>query len=443
MDLESRKRNHSEVSQASIPSPVNIPKKQQTMTDMDDPSYYVGLENILENQNMTFENQDDFKMSSDSKIENMDSLTKTAEAQQSNLTLDDKIASLDGKIDEVLHFLKSEKVQRKLDYDTLQRENNTLKLQLKECEGTVAKLNATVSTLENKIDSLQIYSMRSNLVFHNIPEEEGEDCYAQAVTFMHHHLKIQENLLFSAANPLGEIRVDVAHRVGLKGERPRSLIVKFLSHRGRDLALSHAKNLKKTPFAISEHFPANVRERRTAQIPLLMEKRDEAKKTHTKTSVKLVGDKLLINSKVNTETFEMNPFDTTLPAAEPIDVKNLIHSSPVTVKGSIFQGHLYPVVTEGEVIQAIRAISQDKDLAKSEHTMYAYNFIDPDGETRSGFCDDGEWSSGSLLAGILREKELSNVVIIVTRKFGGVHLGKRRFELIRQVANETLAQYSK
>ena len=137
----------------------------------------------------------------------------------------------------------------------------------------------------------------------------------------------------------------------------------------------------------------------------------------------------------------MNPLDTTLPVSEPIALENLTHSSPVTVKGSIFQGHLYPIHTEGEAIQAIRAISQDKDLARSNHTMYAYKFIDPDGETRSGYCDDGEWASGSLLAGVLREKGLSNVLIMVTRKFGGVHLGKRRFELIRQVANETITKY--
>ena len=286
-----------------------------------------------------------------------------------------------------------------------------------------------------------LYSMRSNLVFHHIMEKEGEDCYAQVLTFMQHHLKIPENLLFSPVNPCGEIRVAVAHRVGFKSERPRSVIVKFLSHRGRDLVLSHAKNLKQSPYAISEHYPANVRERRSAQIPLLIEKRNEAKKSHTNTSVKLVADKLMINSNLNKEAFEMNPLDTTLPASEPISFENLTHSSPVTIKGSIFQGHLYPIHTEGEAIQAIRAISQDKDLVKSNHTMYAYNFIDPDGATRSGYCDDGEWASGNLLDGILREKKLSNVVIIVTRKFGGVHLGKRRFELIRQVANETITNH--
>ena len=219
--------------------------------------------------------------------------------------------------------------------------------------------------------------------------------------------------------------------------------VSVMSHRGRDLVLTYAKNLKQSPFAISEHLPVSVRERRSAQIPLLIEKRNEAKKNHTSTRVKLVADKLIVNSNVSKDAFELNPLDTTMPASDPIPLETLLHSSPVTVKGSIFQGHLHPVHTEGELIQAIRAISQDKQLAKSDHAMYAYNFIDPEGVNRCGYFDDGEWTGGNILSTLLCEKELSNIVIIVTRSFGGVHLGKKRFELIRQVANETIALYSK
>ena len=158
--------------------------------------------------------------------------------------MSEKITALDGKIDEVPNILKSEKIQRELDYNVLQRENSILKLQLMECEGTIGKLNCTVSTLENKIEALQIYSMKSNLVFHNLPEKEGEDCLVEVLTFMQHHLKIPENCLFSSANPFDDIRVDVAHRVGVKSYRSRSMIVKFMSHRGRDLVLAYAKNLK-------------------------------------------------------------------------------------------------------------------------------------------------------------------------------------------------------
>ena len=90
------------------------------------------------------------------------------------------------------------------------------------------------------------------------------------------------------------------------------------------------------------------------------------------------------------------------------------------------------------MIQAIRAIAQDRQLAKSNHIMYAYNFIDRDGVPQTGYFDDGEWTAGSILSSVLRSKEVSNAVLIVTRKFGGVHLGKKRFELLKHVANEVI-----
>ena len=133
----------------------------------------------------------------------------------------------------------------------------------------------------------------------------------------------------------------------------------------------------------------------------------------------MVADKLIVNSNVSTDAFELNPLDTTMPASDPIPLETRLHSSPVTVKGSIFQGHLHPVQTEGELIQAIRAISQDKQLAKSNHAIYADNFIDPEGVNRCGYFDDGEWTGGSILSTLLCEKELSNIVITVTRSFGG------------------------
>ena len=156
------------------------------------------------------------------------------------------------------------------------------------------------------------------------------------------------------------------------------------------------------------------------------------------TTVKMVADKLIVNSNVSTEAFELNSLDTTMPASEPILLETLLHSSPVTVKGSKFQGHLHLVHTQGDLIQAIRVISQHKQLAKSNHTMCAYNFIDPEGVDRCGYFADREWTGGSILSSLLHENELSNVIII-TRSFGRVHLGKKRFELIRQVVNEMIA----
>ena len=126
-------------------------------------------------------------------------------------------------------------------------------------------------------------------------------------------------------------------------------------------------------------------------------------KNHTYPKVKMVADKLIVTSNVSTEAFELNPLGKSMPASEPIPLETLLHSSSASMKGSIFQGHFHHVHTEGELIQAIRAISQDN------HTMYAYIFIDPEGVNRCGYFDNGEWTGGSILSSLLRKNELSNV----------------------------------
>ena len=92
-------------------------------------------------------------------------------------------------------------------------------------------------------------------------------------------------------NPSGEIRIDIALRTEQKQTKSRPVIFKFMSHSGRNLALSYAKNLKQSPYAISEHFPPSVREKRLAQIPELIRMRNEAKTVKDNSIIKLVADK--------------------------------------------------------------------------------------------------------------------------------------------------------
>ena len=284
--------------------------------------------------------------------------------------------------------------------------------------------------------------MKSNLVIHNLPEKDGEDCYLEVMSFLQNHLKIPETYLFSPTNLLGDVRIDVAHRIGRRYTKPRSMLVRFMSHRGRDVVLSISKNLKQSPFAVSEHLPPAVKEQRAAQVPLLIKLRQEAKTSGANTIVKLVADKLTVNSRVNMEAFEKNRLDLSLNTCEPISLDSMVHSNPIRLKGSVFQGHLYQIHTEGEAVRALRALNQDELLVKSDHVMYAYNFVDPEGNTKSGYFDDKEWRGSSVLSAVIDQRSLTNVILIVTRKFGGVHLGKKRFELIKQVANDAVDVYN-
>lgn len=54
------------------------------------------------------------------------------------------------------------------------------------------------------------------------------------------------------------------------------------------------------------------------------------------------------------------------------------------------------------------------------------------------YDDDGETQAGSRLKHLLEILEVENVLVVVTRWFGGVHLGPDRFKHINQAARDAL-----
>ena len=52
--------------------------------------------------------------------------------------------------------------------------------------------------------------------------------------------------------------------------------------------------------------------------------------------------------------------------------------------------------------------------------------------------DDGETAAGRRLALLLDTMDVSNAMVIVTRWYGGIHLGPARFRHINNVARELI-----
>ncbi len=90
-------------------------------------------------------------------------------------------------------------------------------------------------------------------------------------------------------------------------------------------------------------------------------------------------------------------------------------------KGSKFLAFAYPVTTEGEIKERI-----DRLKAKyfdARHHCYAW-MLDANKNHFRAF-DDGEpnHSAGDPILGQIRSKEVTNVLVVVVRYFGGVKLG--------------------
>ncbi len=108
-------------------------------------------------------------------------------------------------------------------------------------------------------------------------------------------------------------------------------------------------------------------------------------------------------------------------------------------KGSKFYGFAIPVLTEKEITESIEKIK--KKHHKARHWCYAWQL----GTETISFRvnDDGEPSNsaGQPVYGQIQSKELTNVLVVVVRYFGGVKLGVgglvRAYKTTAQLALES------
>ncbi len=65
-------------------------------------------------------------------------------------------------------------------------------------------------------------------------------------------------------------------------------------------------------------------------------------------------------------------------------------------------------------------------IAKATHNVVAYRFIDAKNILNADYDDDGETSAGGRLLHLLELIKVQNVLVVVSRWFGGVLLGADR-----------------
>ncbi len=95
----------------------------------------------------------------------------------------------------------------------------------------------------------------------------------------------------------------------------------------------------------------------------------------------------------------------------------------ITVKKSRFIANVFYVETLEEADKYIKDIK--KKYYDAKHNVFAYSIKTLDGGSNIKYNDDGEpqGTAGAPILKLLLEQELSNVLVVVTRYFGGILLG--------------------
>lgn len=107
----------------------------------------------------------------------------------------------------------------------------------------------------------------------------------------------------------------------------------------------------------------------------------------------------------------------------------------ISDRGSKYAVSGGPCASVDEAKAFIKELCRKKKFAKATHNTWA--FLDGDTPVKN---DDGESGAGMIIARMLEREGLKNHIIVVTRWYGGKHLGGDRFRHVQAATHHYLDQ---
>ncbi|NXS44743.1 IMPCT protein, partial [Balaeniceps rex] len=94
-----------------------------------------------------------------------------------------------------------------------------------------------------------------------------------------------------------------------------------------------------------------------------------------------------------------------------------------------------------KVKRVLEKLYENKKIASATHNIYAYRIYCEDKQTFLQDCeDDGETAAGGRLLRLMQILNVHNVLVVVSRWYGGILLGPDRFKHINNCARNVLVE---
>ncbi|XP_044765152.1 protein IMPACT-B-like [Coccinella septempunctata] len=119
--------------------------------------------------------------------------------------------------------------------------------------------------------------------------------------------------------------------------------------------------------------------------------------------------------------------------------KQVVHGPIIEDRKSVFQGHVCAVSSEAEVKNFIEFLMENKKIAQAKHNIYAYRIF-KNSSILQDCDDDGENHASKRVLHLLQLLNVENVIVVVSRWYGGIQLGPDRFKHIKNAARRALVQ---
>ncbi|KIY51641.1 UPF0029-domain-containing protein, partial [Fistulina hepatica ATCC 64428] len=146
----------------------------------------------------------------------------------------------------------------------------------------------------------------------------------------------------------------------------------------------------------------------------------------------------LVTSDSISSTRNSSSVSADQPSVALPDGVRLFEADPITDRKSLFIGRACVITHPAQVPLILAHLMSNRRIARAAHPIINAWRCKVDNIIHQDNDDDGESAAGGRLAHLLQIMDVQNVLVIVTRYFGGIHLGPDRFKHINQAARNAL-----
>ncbi len=333
---------------------------------------------------------------------------------------------MEGNIDARIEEISDEVSDLSSELALLRTHKNDTSKQIDILSAIVIKQSKTIKQLHSRVLNQEKRSMQQNILVHNVPEEKDENTDEKVSTFLKKK-KIDDSA----------IRIDISHRIGAErkpNSYPRPIVVKMETRKAADILLQKTKPEKgvkrdrSTPY-VTPHLPEEIREHRKRLYSLANVYRNKDKNA----IVSIKNDHITVN-KQKISCSVIPPTVQDVLTKHPQTGKNIsiIASNEIQEWGSKFTLYAANVTNPSEVRSAYLKVSAIPSCAAATHLISAHRLADDN----HSWNDDGDFGLGRFMYKTMCDQSITNKVFFLSRDFGGVHIGQRRFDIAQQLITE-------
>ena len=234
---------------------TSTPKRGHPSTDSETDTSLISDKPLSKRPNMTEATGDPVQAALKELFDKMGTLATKEDIQ----LMKDHVKAFTGEVLEKLEKMEGQMVELESKTTAVAKEVKVVKGKTTRLEHNLNDHDVRIQKLEREMNDLEQYSRRSHLRVYKIPEAakgQKEDVTKKVCSIFTDLVGVQT----------GPEDIEVAHRAGRLGDKPRPVLVRFFDRKKRDLILQNTRKLKGKNVVIDDDLTfLNYKLLRTAQ----------------------------------------------------------------------------------------------------------------------------------------------------------------------------------